>query len=71
MTESQLAERLMILLDSLASDEEGREFLEEAGLENIQNTSSFESAGLLTMNNGIVLQMEDGEEYQLQIVKSR
>jgi hypothetical protein len=37
----------------------------------ISDFDTFESKGLLTNNSGIVLSMEDGSEFQLQIVKSK
>lgn len=48
---------------------EGIESLYE-GEEEIDITS-FEEAGLLTNNEGLVLRLENGEEFQLTIVKSK
>lgn len=48
---------------------EGMESLYE-GEEEIDITS-FEETGLLTNNEGLVLRLENGEEFQLTIVKSK
>ena len=37
----------------------------------IRDFETFEAKGLLTNNSGIVLKMNDGSEFQLQIVKSK
>ena len=37
----------------------------------IHSTETFEEAGVLTMNKGLVLRMKDGSEYQVTIVRSR
>lgn len=37
----------------------------------VADVRSFESAGLLTTNDGIVVKMSDGSEFQLTVVKSR
>ncbi len=37
----------------------------------IGRVESFSDAGLLTMNEGLVVGMSDGSEFQLTIVKSR
>jgi len=44
-----------------------RELLEEGGFE----VATFEEAGLLTRNEGLVIKTEDGSEYQVTIVKSK
>ena len=44
-----------------------RELLEEGGFE----VATFEEAGLLTRNEGLVLKTEDGREYQITIVQSK
>jgi hypothetical protein len=40
---------------------------EQLGIDDIY---TFEEMGLLTENNGLVLKMEDGSEFQMTIVKS-
>jgi len=37
----------------------------------IEGVASFEDAGVLTMNAGLVVTMDDGTEYQITIVRSR
>ena len=44
-----------------------RELLEDEGLE----VARYEEAGLLTDNEGLVLQAEDGNEFQITIIQSR
>ena len=44
-----------------------RELLENEGLE----VETYEEAGLLTRNDGLVIKTEDGDEYQVTIVKSK
>ncbi len=60
-------------LDNLAladADElAGQDLPEE--LAELDGTRSFEQAGVLTYNAGLVLRMADGAEYQLTIVQSR
>jgi hypothetical protein len=36
-----------------------------------RDVRSFEDSGLLTRNEGLVVRMEDGSEFQVTIVKSR
>ena len=43
------------------------ELLENEGLE----VTTYEEAGLLTGNEGLVIKAEDGSEYQITIVQSR
>ena len=47
------------LADTLEMDEE------------IYDVSTFEEVGLLTMDAGIVVRMEDGSEFQITIVRGR
>ena len=44
---------------------------EGESLLNVDRATSFASAGVMTNNNGIVLRMEDGSEFQINIVQSR
>lgn len=44
-----------------------RELLEDEGFE----VRTYEEAGLLTRNEGLVIKTEDGDEYQITIVKSK
>ena len=62
MSEQQLEETLSEVI-WFANDEEG--------IIDIEGIDSFDQAGILTMNKGLVLNMEDGSQFQLTIVKSR
>jgi hypothetical protein len=42
---------------------------EETGM--IIGSGSFESVGMMTRNEGLVVRMKDGSEFQVTIVKSR
>ena len=44
-----------------------RELLESEGLE----VETYEEAGMLTRNDGLVIKAEDGSEYQVTIVQSK
>lgn len=44
-----------------------RELLENEGIE----VATYEEAGILTRNEGLVLKVEDGSEYQITIVQSK
>jgi hypothetical protein len=46
-----------------------REALEEA--DNVRRIETFEDAGVLTRNAGLVIRMRDGSEFQVTIVRSR
>lgn len=61
MTEAEAQEALRDILDDPDND------LTEC----IRSVTSYQDAGLLTMNKGLVLRMADGSEFQLQIVRSR
>jgi hypothetical protein len=37
----------------------------------IANVTTFEEAGVLTMNAGLVVTLDDGSEYQITVVRSR
>lgn len=39
--------------------------------ENIKSISTFDEAGLLTRNKGLVVRFENGDEFQLTIVQSQ
>lgn len=60
MTESEFAEYLDEAL-MWASNEDGI----------IVGTGSFESVGMMTKNEGLVVRMNDGSEFQITVVKSR
>ena len=50
-----------------------RALLEEALLDapGVESVSTFREAGVLTRNEGLVLRMEDGTEFQVTVVQSR
>ena len=60
MSESEFAEYLDEAL-MWASEEDGM----------IIGSGSFESVGMLTRNEGLVIRMKDGSEFQVTVVKSR
>jgi hypothetical protein len=61
MNATELAAALQSLLD---------EFGEEASL-GACRTSTFEEAGLMTRDAGLLLRLEDGQEFQLTLLRSR
>lgn len=44
---------------------------EEGSCEPVRRISSYEEAGVMTRNAGVVVRMEDGSEFQVTIVQSR
>lgn len=77
ISEHQMMNHLSVLLDD-AHFAEGRGVLGSerypgGGWEEVmvRDVQSFEAAGVLTNNKGLVIRMEDGSEYQIQIVKSK
>lgn len=73
-TETEVREHLQMLLDELAyMDAEDRKQAGLEGLDLFQDTSveSFEQAGVLTMNEGLVLNTQSGQQFQLTVVQSR
>ena len=61
MTESEFSELLQeVLYDNLVIEDN-----------QLVSAKSFESAGILTSNEGIVVKMIDGSEFQVTIVKAR
>jgi hypothetical protein len=66
---------LMELIDDVAEMLDGNRDLDEIEDRTIaaavEDVRTFADAGLLSDNNGVVLRMKDGSEYQVSIVKSR
>lgn len=60
MTETDFRD---VLTDLLLDD--------EGDMHGQRNVRSFEDSGLLTKNEGLVVRMEDGSEFQVTIVRSR
>ena len=50
-----------------------REVLDESGndAQAFRRIETFEEAGILTLNAGLVVELTDGTEYQITIVRSR
>jgi hypothetical protein len=69
MNERKMERTLLELFEDIASDEELQATF---GLQVLANTQvrTFEDAGLLTRDLGIVLSLEDGSEFQITIVQS-
>jgi hypothetical protein len=60
----EFLENLLTEGDQLIAEQNGEE-------ENIKRVSTFRDRGLLTGNNGLVVKMNNGSEFQLTIVKSK
>ena len=60
------------ILDALefGDDEQPMDSLPEC-VEGIERISSFDDAGILTTDEGLVLSMNDGTEFQITIVRSK
>ena len=70
-TEQQVQDTLHELLETLSCD---IEFAEELGIETgltDATFTTFEDAGIMTYNKGLVIKFADGSEFQITIVKSR
>lgn len=68
MSEQEIAEHLQFLLDqSSEARKEGDWPQEMLG----NRTVSLREAGVLTDNEGIVLTLEDGSEFQIMVVRSK
>lgn len=64
MTENKIAEALLLTINGLLE-------IDETELGEVAEVLTFDRAGLLTNDEGIVLRMDDGSEFQLTIKKSR
>ena len=65
MDERDFCDELAEILESSDSDE-GHHGFEDAG--GIASVVSFERAGLLTSNEGIIVRLADGSEFQVTVV---
>ena len=65
MTEAGFAACLKAVLNG---ELDLNESFDPAGIEGV---ATFEEAGVLTMNRGLVVTMDDGAEFQLTVVRSR
>lgn len=59
---TQFVDRLQGLLDGDFTDEEAFPHV---------RTSTFDAAGVMTSNDGLVVTLSDGSEYQITVVRSR
>ena len=64
VTEDMLQDGLMELIQTASEDSFG------VGWDNA-NVRTFEQAGVMTYNKGLVITLPDGSEYQITIVQSR
>jgi hypothetical protein len=66
MTERELQDWMRVHLEDNPSveTEDGDEMA-------VQSVSTFDDAGLLTRNKGLVIRLEDGSEFQVTIVQSQ
>lgn len=55
----------------LAADEGDEEMMVPEEAAEIESVSTFEEAGVLTTNKGLVVRMKDRREFQITIVQSR
>jgi hypothetical protein len=69
MNERKMERAFLELFEDIASDDELQASLDQPALANAQ-VKTFEDAGLLTRDRGIVLTLEDGSEFQVTIVQS-
>jgi hypothetical protein len=69
MNERKMERALLELFEDIASDDELQASLDQPALPNAR-VKTFEDAGLLTRDRGIVLSLEDGSEFQITIVQS-
>jgi len=68
MSENEFCEALRFLL---GSDEALDVFQDECEGAEVRTIDSFEESGLMTRNEGLVVRMMDGSEFQLTVVRSR
>ncbi len=68
MTEQRFQDCLYILLESVGDNSDA---VEDWDGDPIEEVRSFEDEGMLTNNKGLVVQLEDGSEFQLTIVRSK
>jgi len=70
MNETEMQDALKTLLEEIAyMDADERDRL--GVLDDIENVSTFEEAGVLTNNAGLVVRLGDGSKFQVTIVQSR
>lgn len=72
MNEQTMQDALNALIaDVMLCIETGDDVEPPEEMETIDSVQTFEEAGVLTMNKGLVLRMKDRREFQVTIVQSR
>ena len=71
MNEHELAQALMDLMNEAFEAAIGDKVEVPVELQNVRDIRTFENAGVLTSNAGLVVRMTTGEEYQITLVQSR
>jgi len=72
MTEQTMQDALNALIaDMMLCIDTGDEMEPPEEFEGIDSIQSFEEAGILTNNKGLVIRMKDQREFQITIVQSR
>ena len=72
MNEQTMQDALNALIaDVMLCINTGDEIEPPEDLEGVDSIKTFEEAGVLTMNKGLVLRMKDRREFQVTIVQSR
>jgi hypothetical protein len=74
MNARELQDALRDLLEEImfARDDEDSELAELAeNISEIENISTYDDVGMLTMSKGLVITTKDGDEFQLSIVRSK
>ena len=71
MNEHELAQAMMDLLNNAFEAAIDGDIDVPEELSEVRDMRTFDEAGVLTNNAGIVLRMRGGDEYQIAIVKSK
>ncbi len=67
MMTKQIEEMIKTLIEMGSEPDE----YDEIHAEGVERVTSFEEAGIMTSDKGMVIQMENGSEFQVTIVQSR
>jgi hypothetical protein len=70
MTTAELAALLTSLLEVVRDDEDLADEC-HVDADELLDVCSFERAGVMTHNEGLVVSLEDGSEFQVTVVRSR
>ena len=72
MNEQTMQDALNALIaDVMLCINSGDEVEPPEEMESIESVQTFEEAGVMTMNKGLVIRMKDRREFQIAIVQSR